>query len=92
LAMTKYPEVARKAQREIDSVVGSDRLPGFADRDHLPYLNALVKEVLRWNAVVPTGQPIGPLKLCCPLLLNFVRIHLQPCPTVSWKMIFTTDT
>ncbi|KAH6915204.1 cytochrome P450 [Coprinopsis sp. MPI-PUGE-AT-0042] len=57
LAMTKYPEVARKAQREIDAVVGSDRLPGFADRDHLPYLNALVKEVLRWNAVVPTAVP-----------------------------------
>lgn len=53
--MALYPEVAKKAQAEIDAVVGSDRLPTFTDRIYLPYLDALVKEVFRWNAVVPTG-------------------------------------
>ncbi|KAF8076044.1 cytochrome P450 [Lyophyllum atratum] len=57
LAMTLHPEVARKAQAEIDTVIGNDRLPTFEDRPHLPYLDALVKEVFRWNAVVPTGVP-----------------------------------
>ncbi|KAF5387612.1 hypothetical protein D9615_000087 [Tricholomella constricta] len=57
LAMALYPEVARKAQAELDAVVGNDRLPTFEDRPHLPYLDALTKEVLRWNAVVPTGVP-----------------------------------
>lgn len=57
LAMAKYPEVAKRAQEEIDAVVGTDRLPGFADRENLPYANALVKEVLRWNTVVPTAVP-----------------------------------
>ncbi|THV05395.1 cytochrome P450 [Dendrothele bispora CBS 962.96] len=53
LAMTLYPEVAKKAQAEIDAVVGSDRLPTLADRSYLPYIEALVKEVFRWNVVTP---------------------------------------
>ncbi|KAJ3821601.1 cytochrome P450 [Lentinula raphanica] len=57
LAMTLYPEVARKAQAEIDAVVGNDRLPTFADRQHLPYVDALVKEVFRWNVVAPLAVP-----------------------------------
>ena len=54
--MTCFPDVQKKAQAEIDLVVGPDRLPSFADRDSLPYIDALVKEVFRWNAVVPTGE------------------------------------
>ncbi|KAG1785476.1 cytochrome P450 [Suillus plorans] len=46
---------AKKAQAEIDAIVGTDRLPSFADRDSLPYIEALVKEILRWNVVAPTG-------------------------------------
>ncbi|KAJ3563160.1 hypothetical protein NP233_g9121 [Leucocoprinus birnbaumii] len=52
-AMSLYPEVVAEAQAEIDSVVGTDRLPSFADREYLPYVNAIVSEVMRWNAVVP---------------------------------------
>lgn len=57
LVMTAYPEVQRRAQEEIDRVVGQDRLPATADREHLPYVNAIVKEVLRWNPVAPMGLP-----------------------------------
>ena len=56
LAMSLYPEVQAKAQREIDQVVGTNRLPSYKDRDSLPYLNALIKEVLRWNPVTPLGK------------------------------------
>jgi cytochrome P450 len=55
LALTQYPEVQRRAQRELDSVLGRDRLPTFEDRPRLPYLDALCKEVLRWRMVVPLG-------------------------------------
>ncbi|KAF8128036.1 cytochrome P450, partial [Boletus edulis] len=41
LAMTLYPDVMKKAQRELDSVVGTNRLPTFADRPSLPYVEAL---------------------------------------------------
>ncbi|KAF5343042.1 hypothetical protein D9758_011166 [Tetrapyrgos nigripes] len=57
LAMRLYPNVMKKAQAEIDAVVGRDRLPTFEDRDHLPYIQAIVKEVLRWGPIVPLGVP-----------------------------------
>ncbi|KAF9463397.1 cytochrome P450 [Collybia nuda] len=53
LAMVLYPDVMRKAQAEIDEVVGRDRLPNFGDYNKLPYIHAMVKEVLRWRPVVP---------------------------------------
>ncbi|THU84110.1 cytochrome P450 [Dendrothele bispora CBS 962.96] len=56
-AMLLWPEIAQKAQAEIDSVIGNDRLPTFADRDQLPYVNAVVLEALRWHTVAPTGIP-----------------------------------
>ncbi|KIK63931.1 hypothetical protein GYMLUDRAFT_161793 [Collybiopsis luxurians FD-317 M1] len=57
LAMILYPEVQEKARRELDSVVGLGRLPDFSDRGSLPYVDATVKEVLRWNPVAPLGLP-----------------------------------
>jgi len=57
LAMIMHPEAQRKAQAEIDKVIGSDRLPKLADQPSLPYVDALVKEVLRWNPVAPLGIP-----------------------------------
>ena len=54
--MILNPDVMRKAQAEIDAVVGQDRLPSFADRQSLPYINALVLEVMRWHSVTPTGK------------------------------------
>ena len=54
--MTLYPEVQLKAQQEIDRVIGRDRLPTFEDRSSLPYINAIVLEVLRWGVVGPLGR------------------------------------
>ncbi|KAF9227082.1 cytochrome P450 [Gyrodon lividus] len=58
LAMTIHPDVFKKAQREVDAVVGSERLPTFEDRDSLPYINAICKEVLRWNVVAPLAMHV----------------------------------
>ncbi|KAJ8588356.1 cytochrome P450 [Rhizopogon salebrosus TDB-379] len=57
LAMVLYPEVQAKAQAEIDQVVGKDRLPDFDDRPMLPYMDAIMRETLRWNPVFPFGAP-----------------------------------
>ncbi|KAL4061719.1 cytochrome P450, partial [Scleroderma yunnanense] len=51
LAMTLYPEVQKKAQAEIDAIIGLDRLPTLSDRQSLPYIEALVKEIHRWHVV-----------------------------------------
>ncbi|THH26899.1 hypothetical protein EUX98_g7292 [Antrodiella citrinella] len=53
LAMTLFPEAQREAQAEIDAVIGQGRLPTLEDRDKLPYVEALIKEVLRFNPVAP---------------------------------------
>jgi cytochrome P450 len=57
LAMIAYPETQVRAQAELDAVVGRDRLPTFADYPHLPYVRAMVKEILRWKTVAPLGLP-----------------------------------
>ncbi|KAI0394539.1 putative cytochrome P450 oxidoreductase OrdA-like protein [Xylariaceae sp. FL0594] len=57
LAMAIYPEVQKRAQEEIDRVVGTDRLPTLDDREKLPYVDAVVKETLRWHPVAPMGLP-----------------------------------
>ncbi|CCM04072.1 uncharacterized protein FIBRA_06231 [Fibroporia radiculosa] len=62
LAMTLYPDVMRKAQAELDAVVGRERLPTFADQAQLPYINALCKEVLRWRPVGPLAVPRRTIK------------------------------
>lgn len=55
--MTLFPEVQRKAQEEIDRVIGTTRLPTFNDRDSLPYINAVLLEAWRWHPVIPMGLP-----------------------------------
>lgn len=54
--MTLYPSVQQQAQAEISRVIGSDRLPTLRDWDSLPYVSAVVKEVLRWQPVTPQGN------------------------------------
>lgn len=57
LAMVIFPEVQQNAQKELDIILGSQRLPDFSDEDSLPYITAIVKELLRWTS--PTAVPHG---------------------------------
>ncbi|KAJ7797225.1 cytochrome P450 [Mycena olivaceomarginata] len=55
--MLCFPEVQKRAQAELDAVVGRSRMPTFADYDNLPYLRAVIKETLRWIPADPIGLP-----------------------------------
>ncbi|KDQ52205.1 hypothetical protein JAAARDRAFT_138959 [Jaapia argillacea MUCL 33604] len=58
LAMLTHPGAQKRAQEELDRVVGNSRLPVFSDRDQLPYIDALIKETLRWLPIAPlAGLP-----------------------------------
>lgn len=57
VAMSLYPDVQKRAQAELDAVVGPNRLPDFEDGDRLVYVNALVREALRWQNVLPFAIP-----------------------------------
>ncbi|KAF9475162.1 cytochrome P450 [Pholiota conissans] len=52
-AMATHPVVQKKAQEELDRVVGTDRLPNFDDEPYLPYIQAICREVGRWRPVTP---------------------------------------
>ena len=55
--MTLYPEVQQKARTQLDAVVGPNRLPGIRDREFLPYVDAILKETLRWHVILPFSVP-----------------------------------
>lgn len=46
LMLAANPRVFEKAQEEIDRVVGSEQMPRLDDFQRLPYLQAVVNEVL----------------------------------------------
>lgn len=49
-AAVSNPDKVKEAQRELDQVVGRDRLPAWEDRKNLPYINAFIQEVHRWGS------------------------------------------
>ncbi|KAI7184317.1 putative cytochrome P450 [Hortaea werneckii] len=55
LALVTHPDVLKIAQAELDSMIGQDRMPTFADEPNLPYIRALCKETLRWRPVAVLG-------------------------------------
>jgi cytochrome P450 len=57
LAMLANPDIQARAHAELDAVIGRTRLPTFADYLHLPYIRAMVKELLRWRPVAPIITP-----------------------------------
>ncbi|KAG2031249.1 cytochrome P450, partial [Suillus americanus] len=57
LAMVLYPDVQARARAEIDRVVRHDEMPCLDDRVLLPYLDAILQEVMRWSPTAPLGFP-----------------------------------
>jgi Cytochrome P450 len=80
--MCTHPHVQYTAQAELDNVIGSERLPSIADRARLPYIDALVKEVLRWAPVVPLGElsTMSFLDVCSRLTCDVPPILLIGVP------------
>ncbi|XP_066534686.1 cytochrome P450 2M1-like [Hoplias malabaricus] len=57
LLMMKHPDVQERVQKEIDEVVGSDRCPSIADRQNMPYTDAVIHEIQRSMDLTPTAVP-----------------------------------
>ena len=51
MAMATYPHIQKRAQVEIDRVTNGQRLPDFNDFESLPFIQALVRETVRWRPV-----------------------------------------
>lgn len=53
--MLHFPNVRKKAQDELDTVIGTERMPEYKDREFLPYVRAVINETLRWRPVAVLG-------------------------------------
>ena len=77
LALMLRPGIQRKAQEQLDKVVGRERLPDFDDLEQCPLVRAIIMETLRWQPVLPLGKALD--------INVFVSDELQSqrCRTVS---------
>ncbi|KAJ2928446.1 hypothetical protein H1R20_g8642, partial [Candolleomyces eurysporus] len=57
LGLLEHPEVLKKAQAQVDSVVDPGHLPEFEHESSLPYITAIIYETLRWRDVAPIAVP-----------------------------------
>ncbi|ELU39069.1 cytochrome P450 [Rhizoctonia solani AG-1 IA] len=76
IAGTMFPE-------EIDRVIGTDRLPTMKDQDSLPYVNAIIQEIIRWQPVTPLDPDVYPN----PESFNpdrFYQKATSPAPGFGW--------
>ncbi|KAI5117759.1 hypothetical protein M0805_000603 [Coniferiporia weirii] len=83
LAMALHPDIQTKGQAEVDRITGNKRLPSIFDKNVLPYVNAIVKEVLRWNPAVPLGLPHQVLQD------DVYRDYRIPKGTIVWANIWS---
>ncbi|THU91684.1 cytochrome P450 [Dendrothele bispora CBS 962.96] len=84
-SMIQFPQVQARAHEELDRVVGLSRLPSFADIKHLPYMQAIVKEVLRWRPALPTGIPRIPIQD------NYYEGYLIPKGTICIPYVWSIN-
>jgi len=54
--MLLHPDVQSRAVADINAVCGDD-IPNFEHKPSLPYIEAICREVLRWQPVTPLGLP-----------------------------------
>ncbi|XP_035997289.1 cytochrome P450 2J2 [Fundulus heteroclitus] len=57
LYMIYYPDIQERVQAEIDAVIGPSRPPSVADRDNMPYTNAVIHEIQRMGNIIPLNVP-----------------------------------
>ncbi|KAH9945402.1 cytochrome P450, partial [Epithele typhae] len=90
LAMLLHPEVLARARQELEAAIGTTRLPSFDDIDAVPYLDAVVMEVIRWQPAVPM---VIPHKLCADDTYKGYHLEKGSVVTVNvWAILHDAKT
>ena len=86
--LVHHPECQREIQRQLDEVVGRERMPGLDDRPHLPLVQATIMEALRLGNVGESTIPHYTLKDTSlagyrvpkdtVVMVNLMNVHLDP--------------
>ncbi|XP_072978874.1 flavonoid 3'-monooxygenase CYP75B137 [Typha angustifolia] len=89
--LIRHPDLLKKAQLELDSVVGRDRLVSESDLPNLPFMQAIIKETFRLHPSTPLSLPRTATESCeitgyyipkgATLLVNVWAIARDP---TSW--------
>lgn len=86
IALVADPAIQMRAQEEMDSVIGKDRLPTFEDRARLPYMHSIITETLRYLFDAYFCRP------CSPIVLSHVLVGVQRLPLASCaRRIYNTS-
>ena len=83
LAMVLYPRVQEKLRAEIELATDGERFPTFKDVKDLPYLNAVIKETLRWRPMGPLGQPFPSFYEFNDMLTHWRAFNIHSCASPS---------
>uniref|UniRef100_A0A3P8P580 Cytochrome P450, family 2, subfamily P, polypeptide 6 n=1 Tax=Astatotilapia calliptera TaxID=8154 RepID=A0A3P8P580_ASTCA len=62
LYMIFYPDIQERVQAEIDAVIGSSRQPSMADRENMPYTDAVIHEIQRVGNIIPLNLAHSAIK------------------------------
>ena len=89
LAMLLYPDIQVRARHELETALGTHHLPTFEDFGSVPYIDAMIRELLRWQPVARLGKFLQLAKWANCL---FLRLHLQTFHGSCEMMTSTTDT
>lgn len=78
--MMLYPEAQHRAQAEIDAVLAENVFPDFSHRKSLPYVEAVLRETMRWHSAVPLGpslrkQLFGGADVVCDIALPHMTCY-----------------
>jgi len=95
LAMIAHPDKQKKCQEELDRVIGSSRMPTFEDQDHLPYVNAAVRELLRWRPTFPFGEPLSNMVVATQSAIPVTGVQhvtIEVCTDFSFECLSSIST
>nr|XP_017206602.1 cytochrome P450 2G1-like [Danio rerio] len=62
MLLIKHPHIQEQMQKEIDCVIGQNRIPTMEDRKSLPFTDAVIHEVQRCLDIAPLNVPHYALK------------------------------
>ncbi|XP_032066145.1 cytochrome P450 2C31-like isoform X2 [Thamnophis elegans] len=88
LAIAKLPHIQAKVQQEIDEVVGTNRTPSMEDRLNMPFTNAFIHEVQRYQKGTLETFPRATtcdtkfhgytIPKCTAIVPVFTSVHFDP--------------
>uniref|UniRef100_I3NA55 Cytochrome P450 1A n=2 Tax=Ictidomys tridecemlineatus TaxID=43179 RepID=I3NA55_ICTTR len=78
------PEIQKKIQKELDTVIGRERQPRLSDRPQLPYMEAFILEVFRHTSFLPFTIPHSTTR---DTALNGFHIPKERCVFINqWQV------